>query len=150
MHGVGHGHHNVAGLLRASLVHRPRIFYVLRFQPEAAFEDTDDLRRELPGQRHRIVDVVEVVVRDTDRIDSLDLEALRVFRVAVGPGVHYDDLPRREAEVERPMAQPGDLHAKIMARPKRGLSRATTPHPTPQTSRRTGHPASSPEGSVLP
>ena len=50
-------------------------------------------------------------VRDADGVDPLDLEALRVRRISVGPGIHQDHLARRKLELKSPMAQPGNAHA---------------------------------------
>ena len=66
----------------------------LRFQPVAGLENSHHFRRKTLRQRYGVVHVVEVPVRDADRIHALDLVPLRVRRVALGPRVHQDDLAR--------------------------------------------------------
>jgi hypothetical protein len=46
------------------------------------------------------VDVVEVAVRDADGVNALDLVVFGIGRVALGPGVHEDDLARGKFELE--------------------------------------------------
>ena len=73
------------------------------------FVDGDYLRPKLLCQRHGIVDVIEVSVRNQYRVDSFDLMVGGVGGVALGPGVHQENITRAEAKLKRAMSKPGDF-----------------------------------------
>ena len=100
---VRHRDRDVAHFLRSALVHRPGLLDALRFQPVRRLIDRHDLRRELRRQRYRVVDVIEVAVRDADRIHAVDFVALRVGRIPIGPRVHQDRLTGGQPECEGAM-----------------------------------------------
>src|SRR5205807_295493 len=113
--GMRHRYCDFADLLRSALVHRAGILHAFRFQPVARFVDRDHLRGKALRQRDGVVDMIEMPVRDADGVHALDLVSFRIRGIAVGPGIHQDDLARRELELERAVAQPGDAHAYRVA-----------------------------------
>jgi len=110
MQGVGHGDGVATNFLRPTLIHGTSIPDAFRFQPGARLVDAHHLGLEALGQRYGIVNVIEVPVGNADGVDSRDLETLGERRVAIGPGIHQQDLAGREAELESSMTEPRDLH----------------------------------------
>src|SRR5262249_30324611 len=86
----------------------------LRLQPVARFVNGAHFRRELPRQRDGVVDVVEVAMRDADRIYAFDLVAFGISGIAIGPRVHEDDLARGKLKLKGAVSKPGDLHQDML------------------------------------
>jgi hypothetical protein len=69
----------------------------------------DNFRFELFRERNRIVDMIEMPVRDKHRVNSIELMALRVHGIAFHPRVRHNHFAGVQTELERSVAKPRDL-----------------------------------------
>src|ERR1700730_6622684 len=50
-----------------------------------------------------------MAVRNENRIDTIELVLLRVFRISIRPWIHDEDLAGIQTELKRGMTKPGNL-----------------------------------------
>src|SRR4051794_12510913 len=106
---MGHRDRDWSDPLRSAFVHGADVLDALAFKPLAGFVDTDNLRLKLLRERNSIMNMIEVPVRDQDRIDTIEGMLLRIRRVPLCPWIQYHDLARAESQLECPMTQPRDF-----------------------------------------
>ena len=104
MNGVGHGNFQRPDVLRATFVHAAAALDTLGSQPNTGLINSDDFRLELFGQGNRVVNVVEVGVRNQDGIDAVELMILRILGIAIHPGIHDNDFAGVQAKLKRRVA----------------------------------------------
>ena len=80
MHGMGHRDGDVAGFWEPPLFMARVFFTPFDSSQEQVSKMADDLGREVLGQRHDVMNVVEMAVRDADGVDAVDFIALRDMR----------------------------------------------------------------------
>src|SRR5260370_16480263 len=88
-------------------------FYALRSQPARDLEVADDLRLGRSSNLERVVDVVEMTVRDEHEVALVDLlQCLGPHRLAHHPGIDDDVLRLSAANLPFPLPHPGnaDIH----------------------------------------
>src|SRR5579864_1187449 len=108
--GVRHGDFERSHILRTAFVHAAAILDAFAGQPNTGFVDGHHFRLELLGQRHSVVDVVEMCVRNQNRIDAIELMTLGILGIAIYPRIHDDYLAGVQAKLERCVAEPRNLN----------------------------------------
>ena len=109
MQRVGHGDAQRARRrCGAALVHAAGRLDAVRLQPRRNLEIADHLGMELAREPDGVTDVVGVAVRDQDRVQPVEAEALGESGIALEERVDDDDFAGIEAELERAVAEPGD------------------------------------------
>jgi hypothetical protein len=104
-----HGDGDRADFLRAALIHGRHIPDTFRLQPMAGFVDRDHLWPKLVGERHGVMDMIEVPVRNQDRIHALDLVLGGIRWIALGPGIHKENFASAQTNLKRAVSKPGNF-----------------------------------------
>src|SRR3984957_9160845 len=107
VHGVDHGHFDLAYFLRTTFVHRAGPRDAFRFEPGAKFKNPHDLRLEFLSQFNGIGDVIEMAVGHQHGIDALEFLVLfRAHRVRQNPGIDENNLTVWSLDAKSCVAEP--------------------------------------------
>jgi hypothetical protein len=107
--GVRHRYLKRSDILRTALVHAAAVLDAFGSEPHTRFVNGHHFRLEFLGQGNCVVDVIEVGVRNQNGIDTAELMILRIFGIAVHPGIHDNDFAGVQAKLKRSVAEPRNL-----------------------------------------